>query len=85
MNQGAAHGSGLLERRDVLKTTGAGIVGAATVPGLASAQGQAPDDRGEGKGRPTKAILTLDPSYPVPARPEDVEATAGTSLDVGER
>ena len=48
----------LFDRRDVLKTTGAGIAGAA-VPGAASAAG-------EGRGPPTRAILTVDPAAPSP-------------------
>ena len=54
----------LLDRRDVLRTTGAGVVGAATVSAAASAQEGPPDDPGRGEGRPTTAVLTVDPERP---------------------
>ena len=57
--------TGQLDRRDVLRTTGAGLVGAAAVP-IVSAQEGPPEDRGRGEGRPTKAILTVDPERPSP-------------------
>ena len=73
--------SGQLDRRDVLRTTGAGLVGAAAVPTVSAQEGP-PEDRGRGDGRPTKAILTVDPERPSPG--ETVTLSGENSLPGGD-
>lgn len=81
MADGDSDGRGLLDRRDVLKATGAGVASAATVPGTATARdshGVAHGKRGDGTERPTKAILTVEPEAPSPG--EAVTLSGGNSF-----
>ena len=81
MSHDAPGPTGQLDRRDVLRTTGAGLVGAAAVPTVSAQEGP-PEDRGRGEGRPTKAILTVDPERPSPG--ETVRLSGDNSLPGGD-
>jgi subtilisin family serine protease len=81
MSQGEPGPTGLFDRRDVLRTTGAGLVGTA-IPAAASARELPPEDRGRDADGPTTAVLTDDPDQPSPG--ETVTLLGENSLPGGD-